>query len=305
MNITCKNGSQIICEGMDNPEKIKSIVGITDVWIEEANELTYDDYKQLNLRMRGGNLRKRMILSLNPVSKISWVYEHFFKKPKDNTITHHTTHQDNKFLDDEYRLQLEQLADVDQYFHKVYTLGEWGVLGNLVFNNYVIEDFQIELEEEFFGMDFGYNHASVMVAAGLYDGELYVPKELYVKQKTNTEFATLGEFWDPDYKSHIYTADAAEPDRIKEFNDRGWCVEPAQKGKDSVKHGIDFLKRYRIHIHKDCPNLANEIQQYKYRETRDGQVLDEPVAINDDCIAALRYASEYLWRNTTRWRPVA
>lgn len=306
MNISCYTGSKIICEGMDNPDKIKSIVGVTDIWEEEGNELSYDDHKQLNLRMRGGHLPKRIIISLNPVSQLSWVFEHFFQKPKDNVIIHHTTYRDNKFLDDAYKQELENLKDIDQYFYKVYTLGEWGVLGNLIFHNYVIEDFNIKIEDEYFGADFGFNHPSVLLRAGLYDGELYVLDELYLRQRTNQELRQAGEFWDPDYRWHIYTGDSAEPDRIKEFNDNGWFMEGAQKGKDSVKHGIDFLRRYKIHIHKtNCPNLASEMQTYKYRETRDGQVLDEPVPINDDCISALRYAVEPLWRNTSRWRPVA
>jgi len=38
------NGSEILFKGMDDPEKIKSIAGITRIWIEEASELTQQDF---------------------------------------------------------------------------------------------------------------------------------------------------------------------------------------------------------------------------------------------------------------------
>ena len=42
------NGNQMIFKGLQDPERIKSINGITDIWIEEATELEVGDYRQLN-----------------------------------------------------------------------------------------------------------------------------------------------------------------------------------------------------------------------------------------------------------------
>ena len=50
--IELPNGAQFIFKGLDNPEKIKSIKGISDVVMEEASEFTLDDYTQLTLRLR-------------------------------------------------------------------------------------------------------------------------------------------------------------------------------------------------------------------------------------------------------------
>jgi len=50
--IELPNGSIFIFKGLDDPEKIKSIDGITDIVIEEATELRQDEFMQLNLRLR-------------------------------------------------------------------------------------------------------------------------------------------------------------------------------------------------------------------------------------------------------------
>lgn len=50
--ITLPNGSMFLCMGLDDPEKIKSITGLTDAWLEEATEFTLDDFSQVNLRIR-------------------------------------------------------------------------------------------------------------------------------------------------------------------------------------------------------------------------------------------------------------
>jgi phage terminase large subunit len=314
LTIEFVTGAVIICVGLDDVSKLKSIHGITDVWMEEADECTSSDFRQLNLRLRGGNQRKRMILSFNPTSALSWIKQEFFDNPKANAIVHESTYRDNAFIDDEYRAELRALKDVDQYFYQVYTLGHWGVLGNRVFHNFVVEDFRYG-EEDFDGvsqgMDFGFNHASAIIRVGWKDGELWAFDELYAKGLTNAQLidAAMGpEGVIPETFSGTVIADSAEPDRIREFNEsmaqrkmRGGVVG-AKKGKDSVRMGIDFLKRYRIHVHASrCPNLAREIANYKWREDKDGNILEEPVPFADDTIAALRYAVEDQWATAQRF----
>ena len=63
------NGSVIIFKGMDDSEKVKSIEGITDIVVEEASELTEDDFDQLNLRLRPKASNPQIYLMFNPISK--------------------------------------------------------------------------------------------------------------------------------------------------------------------------------------------------------------------------------------------
>ena len=310
MSFTCVTGSQFILLGLDDPEKIKSIQGITDVWGEEATELTEADIDQLNLRMRGGVEAKRMILTFNPIINTHWLKRRFFDSPSPEVHTYKTTYRDNHFLDDAYVLQLESLKDRDENFWKVYAQGEWGEQGDAVFTRYIIHDFDYganELESVAYGIDFGFNHASAVECCGMKDGDLYVFDEFYRKGLTNRELIDHVKEFDPSFLSHKFIADSAEPARILEFQKADFDMKAAVKGPRSLKDGIDWLRSLMIHVHKSkCPHLAAEIGSYQYRvDKASGQRIDEFVEFNDDCIAALRYATESMRALMPEWGVLA
>jgi phage terminase large subunit len=193
----------------------------------------------------------------------------------------------------------------DPYYVKVYVNGEWGIFSNGVFHNFIIEDFDYtedDLENVFQGMDFGFEHAQAIERAGFKDGELYCFDELYEKHRTNTQFKDDAKEYFGDKLYNMYmTADSANPDKIKEWQDDGYKVEGAKKGDGSVRYGVEFLTGLKIHIHRSkCTNLAKEIQLFKRREDKDGNVTEDFVEVMDDGIAALRYGSEYIWSNRNR-----
>jgi len=292
--------NEIIFAGLDDVEKLKSIHGITDIWIEEASEISEKDFNQLDLRIRGTSLNKKQIaMTFNPISALHWIKRRFFDVPQKNTTIHHSTYKDNPFLDDDTIEQLKSITD--PYFKAVYVHGDWGVFGNVVFTNYVAEDFEWNedtLENVSNGMDFGYAHASSIIRLGFHEGELYIFDELYGKGWTNPDFISQAEeYFGPEAHDWFVAADSAEPDRIVEFQRAGWVrLREAKKGPGSVRFGIDFLCAYQIHVHATkCPNMLKELQSFKRREDKDGNVMDAFVEINDDCIAAARYASEDLW----------
>lgn len=135
MKITCINGNEILFAGLDDVEKLKSIANITSIWIEEASELEPEDFRQLDIRLRGKTKHyKQIVLSFNPVSITHWLKAEFFDKQRLNTTTMHSTYKDNKFLDDEAKAVLEAFKDTDPYYYMVYCCGEWGVLGKTIFD---------------------------------------------------------------------------------------------------------------------------------------------------------------------------
>lgn len=141
MTITCLNGNQIIFAGLDDVEKLKSISGITGIWVEEASEIEQSDLQQLDLRLRGKtNYYKQIILSFNPVSIVHWLKSFFFDNPPKNCRTIKTTYKDNRFLDQEYIQVLLALADKDPYYYSVYALGEWGVIGKTIFPAQIVSE---------------------------------------------------------------------------------------------------------------------------------------------------------------------
>lgn len=127
MKFTHETGNEIMCFGLDDPEKLKSIESITSVWIEEATELTENDFDQIDLRLRGETESyKQIILTFNPIDESHWLKKRFFDVEHPNTTTKRTTFLDNKFIDDEYRRVLESKASISPNIYRIYYLGEWG-----------------------------------------------------------------------------------------------------------------------------------------------------------------------------------
>lgn len=305
--ITCKaNGNQIIFAGLDDPEKVKGITfekgPVTSIRMEEATEFTIADFQQIKLRLRGKwKVPKQITLTFNPISSLHWAKKYFFDipLPHDKCTILKTTYKDNPELDPEDVEEIERIKKEDLVYWKVYGLGEWGVLGNLVFNNYVIEDFDFtckELQNNCYGMDFGFNHASTLIPVGFHDGEIYIWNEIYVTKHTNPEFIQVVNDCDWFPKRERITADCSEPDRITEWRKAGYNIHGAKKGEGSLKRGVDFLRSKKIHVHKHlAPNTARELQMFKYREDKEGNPIDKFVELFDDCIAGMRYATEHLW----------
>lgn len=138
MRVVCLNGNQVVFKGLDDPEKLKSITfpkgDLTDVWVEEASEITQAQFNQLDLRLRGQGPHRQMTLTFNPVSAMHWLKKRFFDHPDGRAAVLKTTYQDNRFLDQAYRQTLESYRVSDPYYYQVYCLGEWGVLGRTVFH---------------------------------------------------------------------------------------------------------------------------------------------------------------------------
>jgi phage terminase large subunit len=303
--ITCiTNENRCIFRGLDDVERVKSVTFKTGdlvcIWVEEASEILEADFNQLDTRLRGlGDISKHIILSFNPIDVDSWLKKRFFDFPlaKDQGYVLETTYKDNNFLDEEYKKRLESYKDTDWYHYQVYVLNQWGSRSTArVFHNVVIEEF--DPTERFFqnrrqGLDFGFNHANAFIKLGYRDGELYIYGEVYAKNQLNSNFiAAVDETGTP--KDAITKGDSAEPDKIAEWNNAGYQVFGATKGPGSLMAGVNYLKELpKIHIHKTlCPNAAREFVRFKYRELKDGKILDEVVEIDDDTIAATRYATE-------------
>lgn len=121
------NGNIILCKGLDEPEKIKSIEGITSVWIEEATELNEDDFDQLVLRVRGEKANYvQFILSFNPIDENHWIKRRLIDTNEATVL--HTTYKNNLFLDKDYIDSLNALKETNSLYYQVYCLGEWGVV---------------------------------------------------------------------------------------------------------------------------------------------------------------------------------
>lgn len=139
---------EILFSGLDDVEKLKSIFNITGIWIEEASELTEDDFNQLDIRLRGETKHyKQIILSFNPISITHWLKARFFDRTTADATTHRSTYKDNRFLDAEQIKVLESFKNTDEYYYTVYCLGNWGITGKTVFDGKKLMDRYNELKE--------------------------------------------------------------------------------------------------------------------------------------------------------------
>lgn len=138
LRISCANGNSVIFKGLDDTEKLKSITfpkgELTDIWIEEASEILEEDFNQLDVRLRGKGAHKQMVLTFNPVSVLHWLKLRFFDRQDPRALVLKSTYKDNQFLDEDYKRTLEGYKDTDPYYYSVYCLGEWGVLGQTIFD---------------------------------------------------------------------------------------------------------------------------------------------------------------------------
>lgn len=135
MTITCQGGSVFLFTGLDDVEKLKSIVDVTGIWIEEASEVEEADLLQLTIRLRGETREyKQIILTFNPISVTHWLKRRFFDTEDQEARTHESTYKDNRFLPEEDRKVLEDLKKTDRYHYEVYCLGMWGTTGRTVFD---------------------------------------------------------------------------------------------------------------------------------------------------------------------------
>lgn len=290
LTITCANGNQIIFVGLDDVEKLKSIFGLTGVWIEEATELLANDLEQIDLRLRGETQNyKQVLLTFNPISQLHWLRTRF-THGADGATVHYSTAWNNRFVDDAYRNKLNKLKERHPLMYQVYTLGEWGVMEGLIYQPYVMDEiYPSGFDDEFYGLDFGFNDPSALVHIGMKDSEPWLTEVIYESGLTNQALIAKMERLGVRRDLVIY-ADSAEPDRILEMQRAGFNVQPAAKGQGSVNAGIGLCQSQRWHSKSENTQINQEANFYTWRTDRNGRVLDEPVGINDHAMAAKRYA---------------
>lgn len=316
LKLTCRaNGNQIIFRGMNDDkqrEKLKSITfqrgKLTDVWCEEATELTQADLEIIDDRLRGELPEGQFYqirMTFNPVNKNHWIKKVFFDIPDQNVLTHHSTYLGNRFIDDAYRQRMERRKIVDPEGYQIYGLGEWGEIGGLILHNWEVGECSknpADYDDFAIGQDFGFNHANAILPLGIKDDVIYITKEIYVFEKDTAEIIELAKDVDVPTKKQMW-CDSAEPDRIKMWQKAGYRARGVDKGgsQGSVKAQIDYLKQHRIVVDPSCVNTIKELQQWKWKhDEKTGEYLDEPVPFQDDAMAALRYGVEG-WRKQKKW----
>lgn len=305
MTITFPNGSQIIMVGLDTEEKLLSLNNISTIWIEEAYEVEKPKVEQLNLRMRGAALNQQLLLSWNPISKQSWLYNFTVEEPPENSIFIHSTYKDNPFLNAEYIAALDEMETRNPAKYRVYGKGEWGVdTEGLVITNWRKEEFNpMDLAalgyEHRAGCDLGWIDKTAIIDT-LYDRDnrtIYVFNEFYKSGCQLSDIAAA--IGDMNLKKTKIYVDAAEPRSIQYFKQEGIRAEACAKGRDSVKAGLMFLQDSLIVVHPSCQNFINELENFSYIKSKvTGEYTEDTTHEWSHAIDACRYAYSDIYTQT-------
>lgn len=288
--IHCKpTNSHIISKGLDDVEKLKSISGTTGFWIEEGTELLKKDFNQLNLRLRGKfEHYKQIIITTNPADSFHWINQRFILNTDNDCKVIHSTYLNNRFLDKENIKQIEQLKQEDKELWNIYGLGEWTSITGLIFPAWQIyaNDIQPSSNDVCYGLDFGYTNPTALIKISKdSDRNIYCEQIIYRSKLTNSDLIELMKELNIEKQIPIY-ADTEDPNRISELRRAGFNIQEAKK---AVTSGIEFIKRFKLHIKNNSQDLQDELRTYKYKQDKNGNELEEPIKFNDHAIDAMRY----------------
>lgn len=269
------NGSLIEFFSVDDSQKLRGRK--RDIlFANESNELSYDEFHQLNLRTKN-----KLIFDYNPSDNYSWLYTQIENK-KSTLIK--STFEDNPFLDEGIIDEIRALINVDEGYYRVFALGEQADLKETIFSHYKLGEYQSS-DYKFYGLDIGFNHPMALVEVSNTDDIIHAKELIYQSKMTTSDLITEMDRLGVDKSIDIYV-DSARPDVIEELNRAGYYAKMADK---AVKEGINAIKSFQLIVDKDSSNLIKELKNYKWKKNGD-IVLDEPVKLWDDAIDALRYA---------------
>ena len=296
----CKlNGTTFKCTGLDDPEKIKGFSEISDVLLEEATEFTPEDFELIDGTVRSIKYKYplQIYLLFNPVSKANWVFKRFgFDTgitPPDTFILK-TTYLDNPHLSTDYIQRMENMKLLNPTRWKIEALGEFVSLDKLIFNNYMVEEFNHEAikGELLCGLDYGFINDISAFVASILDEEnkrIYIFKEWGDTNKTNDELAKI--ISSLGFAKSVIVADSAEQKSIEEMRRKGITrIKPATKGADSIIHGIQKLQQYQIIVHPNCTGIITEFENYSWvKDKKTNEYINKPIDSFNHFIDALRY----------------
>ena len=301
-------GQKILFRGLDDPLKITSITvekgSLCWAWLEEAYEvMNEDDFNILDESIRGEcppPLFKQWTITFNPWNEHHWLKKRFFDAPPDPDILALTTnYMCNEWLDKSDLKLFEDMKKRNPRRYAVAGLGNWGIVDGLVYENWREEAFSLDEVRvrpdmaSVFGLDFGYTNDPTALFCGLLDKEhkqLFVFDEMYQKGMSNKRIADTIKGM--GYGKEQITADSAEPKSIDELKNLGLRVKPAQKGKDSIQNGIQWIQDLEIIIHPRCVNFLTEISNYTWDKDKYGNKLNAPIDDFNHLLDAMRYGLE-------------
>ncbi len=282
---TFETGSQIEFFSTDNGDKLRG--GRRDrCFMNEANNCLLDAFDQLEVRTK-----EYIYLDYNPTTEF-WALTDVLPLRPDDCDYIILTYMDNEALSQEIIDSIESRKNRTQWW-KVYGLGQLGEVEGKVFTDWIqIDDIPHEARHIGRGLDFGYtNDPTAITDIYWYNGGFILDELIYQKGMSNAEIATALK------ENNIITvADSAEPKSIDEIKKHGITIVGADKGKDSIVHGIQLIQDQKISVTRRSANIWREYMNYLWdKDKHTGQSLNKPESGFDHALDGIRYfLSRYL-----------
>lgn len=274
------NNNRIEFISLDQPTKIRGRKRDL-LFINEANELTFEDWQQLIFRTT-----ERIVIDYNPSEEFHWIYDKVLTR--EDVDFYQTTYKDNPFLSKVIVEEIERLKYIDENYWRVYGLGERGKSRSLVFSFTTVPNTPPAAKLIGRGLDFGYsNDSSALVETFIEGDNMYVNELLYRTGMTNQDIGNELKRLGLDRRDEIW-CDSAEPKSIEEINRMGFNTKKTYKG--AINISIDMIRRYKLHVTTGSINLIKELRNYKYIEDKNGQLTNKPIDAFNHAIDALRYS---------------
>jgi len=255
------------------------------LFVNEANEITYEDFFQLNIRTT-----TQVYFDFNP-SETFWYNDQI--QTRDDITIIHSTYKDNPYLNDDQIKEIERLQHTDLQYYQIYALGEFAGAIDRIYSYTPLDDIPVDRGAKLvaLGLDFGYtNDPTTLVEVWRQGDNIYLNELIYQTGLTNSDIGDLMSEYGVDRTIEII-ADSAEPKSIEELRRYGFNIKPAIKGPDSIKNGIDILKRNRLFVTKQSTNLIKELNNYKWITDKNGNKLNKPVDMFNHALDAVRYVA--------------
>lgn len=279
----CINGSIIEFCSFKDGQDAKN--GKRDyLFVNEANGVSWEIYWQLAIRTRVG-----IFIDYNPSARF-WVHEQLIGRHDVELII--SDHRQNHYLTEQLHNMIEGIEDDELW--KVYARGATGSISGLVFSHYNIVEALPPREEwkmSVYCLDYGFtNDPTTLQHLVLAHGEIWTDELIYSTGMTNPMIAERAKALGLTMADTII-ADSAEPKSNAELRSMGLNVQGCVKGADSIKNGIDILKRYVWNVTRNSTGIRKELQNYKWKVTKDGVTTNQPVDCFNHGIDAVRYGA--------------
>lgn len=278
---TFANGTMIEFFSVDSEQKLRGRK--RDIaWINEANELYYDDFQQLNLRTI-----EKIIVDYNPSEIDSYLYA----LPPENTVRIHSTFLDNPFLEKDIVKEILNYQNTDEDYYTIFGLGERAFSRENVFTRWDIAESLEGMDDWIYAIDYGYQHPTALVKIhySRVEKKIFIEELIYESHLTSTDIIDRMNQLQID-KTRVIISETARPEIVADIRRSGYKIVNAIK---DVKDGINVVKTFKVVLSSSAKNIIKENENYRYKK-HNGVVTEEVIKSWDDAMDAIRYGCMYI-----------